>query len=112
MPGEGKKPLPGAVMRMLRCLEVGDGWCFGALHVAGVDNSIAGDISQCEPETFHDNLRAFRPNVAWRRQILAPAGVEMSSDVFAARQPVIVLRLRLKRLTRQFSGLGPIFGDW
>ena len=36
---------PGAPMRLLWCLEVGSGWCVDALHVAGVENTIADGIS-------------------------------------------------------------------
>lgn len=37
-------------MHLLGCLKVGSGWWFGALCVAGVDNSIADDISWWESE--------------------------------------------------------------
>ena len=56
----GKEPRSGAPMRLLVCLEVGSGWCFDAVHVAGVDNSIADGISRWEP---HYASRA-PPNVA------------------------------------------------
>lgn len=32
----GKEPRAEALMRILRCLEMGSGWCFDALHVKGV----------------------------------------------------------------------------
>ena len=40
------KPRSGALMRLLGCLDVGSGWCFDALHVAGVGNTIADGISR------------------------------------------------------------------
>ena len=61
-------------MRLLGCLEVGSGWCFDALHVAGVENAIADGISRWEPEDIDGTLRAFRPDVAWHRQVLGLTG--------------------------------------
>ena len=69
----------GALMRLLECLEVGSGWCFDALHVAGMENTIAYAISRWEPEYIDGNLRAFRPDVAWHRQVLEPTGVALWS---------------------------------
>ena len=46
----GTEPRSGALMRLLGCLEVGSGWCFDALHVVGVENTIADGISRWEPE--------------------------------------------------------------
>ena len=60
----GREPRSGALMRLLGYLEVGSGWCFDALHVAGVENAIADGISRWEPEDIDGNLRAFRPDVA------------------------------------------------
>ena len=61
----GKEPRSGgALMRLVGCLEVGSGWCFDALHVAGVENAVADGISPWEPEDIDGNLRAFRPDVA------------------------------------------------
>ena len=37
---------------------------FDALHVAGLENTIADGISRWEPEDIDGNLRAFRPDVA------------------------------------------------
>ena len=64
-------------MRLLGCLEVGSGWCFDALHVAGVENTIADGISRWEPEDIDGNLRASRPDVAWHPQVLGPTGVAL-----------------------------------
>ena len=62
----GKEPRSGgALMRLVGCLEVGSGWCFDALHVAGVDDSIADGILWWKEEAVHGNLRASRPDVAW-----------------------------------------------
>ena len=76
-------------MRLLGCLEVGSGWCFDALHVAGVENTIADGISRWEPEEIDGNLRAFRPNVAWHRQVLEPTGVAVCLGVLFVRFPVL-----------------------
>ena len=68
----GREPRSGALMRLLGCLEVGSRWWFDALHVAGVENTIADGTSRWEPEDIDGNLRAFRPDVAWHRQVLEP----------------------------------------
>ena len=96
-------------MRLLGCLEVGSGWCFDALHVAGVENNADG-ISRWEPEDIDGNLRTSRPDVAWHRQVLGPTGVALCFGVLAARSSVSQLRRRLTELIRQVSGLGPLFG--
>ena len=97
-------------MRLLGCLEVGSGWCFDALHVAGVENTIAEGISPWVPEAIDGNLHTSRPDVAWRRQVLGPAGVALCSGVLAASLSASQLRLRLSEFIRQVSGLGPLFG--
>ena len=91
----GEEPRSGALLRLLGCFEVGSGWCFDAVHAAGIDHSIADGTSRWEPEAIDDNLRAFRPDVAWRRQVLGPAGVELCSGVLAASSSASLLRLRL-----------------
>ena len=48
----------GALMRLLECLEVGSGWCFDALHVAGMENTIYEGISRWEPEDIDGNTRS------------------------------------------------------
>ena len=98
-------------MRLLGCLEVGSGWCFDALHVAGVENIIADGISRWQPEDIDGNLRVFRPDVARHRQVLEPTGVAACFGVLAASSFVFQLRRRLTELTRQVSGLGPLFGS-
>ena len=45
------------------------------MHVAGVENIIADGITRWEPEDIDGNLHAFRPDVAWHRQVLEPTGV-------------------------------------
>ena len=100
----------GVLTRLLRCLEVGSGWWFDAFYVAGVDNSIADDISRWREEVIDDNLHAPRPDVAWCRQVLEPTGVELCSGILAATSSASLLRLRLKGLIRRVSGLGPLFG--
>ena len=64
---------------LLGCLEVGSGWCFDVLHVVGVEKTIADGISRWQPEYIDGNLRAFRPDVAWHRQVLEPTGVALWS---------------------------------
>lgn len=44
--GGGKEPRSGALMRMLGAIEVSSEWHFQALHVSGVLNSLADDISR------------------------------------------------------------------
>ena len=107
---EGREHRSGALMRLLGCLQVGSGWCFDALHVAGVENTIADAISRWEPEDIDGNLRAFRPDAAWHRQKLGPTGVALCFGVFAASASVSQLRRRLTELIRQVSGLGSLFG--
>ena len=97
-------------MRLLGCLEVGSGWCFDALHVAGVENTIADGTSRWEPEDMDGNLHAFRPAVAWHQQVLEPTGVTVCFGVLAASSSVCQSRRRLTELIRQVSGLGPLFG--
>ena len=97
-------------MRLLGCLEVGSGWCFDALHVAGVENAIADGISRWEMEDIDGTLRAFRPDVAWHRHVLEPTGIAICLGVLAASSSVCRLRRRLTELIRQVSGLGPLFG--
>ena len=106
----GREPRSGALMRLLGCLEVGSGWCFDALHVAGMENAIADGISRWKPEDIDGNLRAFRPDVAWHRQVLEPTGVAICLGVLAASSSACQLRHRLTELIRQVSGLGPLFG--
>ena len=60
----GGEPRSGALVRLLGCLEVNSGWCFDALHVAGVENTIADGISLWNPKAIDGNLHAFRPDVA------------------------------------------------
>ena len=45
----GREPRSEALVRLLGCLEIGSGWCFDALHVAGVENTIANGISPWNP---------------------------------------------------------------
>ena len=97
-------------MRLLGCLQVGSRWCFDALHVTGVENTIADGISRWEPEDIEGNLRAFRPDVAWYRQVLGPTGIALCFGVLAASPSVSQLRRRLTELIRQVSGLGPLSG--
>ena len=97
-------------MRLLGCLEVGSGWCFDALHVAGVENTIADGISRWEPEDIDGNLRAFRPDVAWHRQVLGPTGVALCSGALAAGPSASRFRRRFTELIRRVSGFGPPFG--
>ena len=52
----GREPRPGALMRLLGCPEVGSRWCLDALHVLGVENTIADGISRWEPEDIDLSL--------------------------------------------------------
>ena len=97
-------------MRLLGCVDVGSGWCFDALRVAGVENTIVDGISRWEPEDIDSNLRAFRPDVAWHRKVLGPTGVALCFGVLAAWSSVSQLRRPHTELIRQVSGLGPLFG--
>ena len=97
-------------MRLLGCLQVGSGWCFDALHVAGVEHTLADAISRWEPEDIDGNLRAFRPDVAWHRQVLEPTGVAICVGVLAASSSVCQLHRRLTELIRQVFNLRPLFG--
>lgn len=87
-----KEPRSGTLTPLLGCPEVGSGWWFDALHVAGVENTIPDDRSRWEPEAIDGNLRTFRPDVC-----LALASVSM-------------LRLCLTEFIRQVSGRGLLFG--
>ena len=82
-------------MHILGCLEVGSGWGFEALHAAGVEKTMADGISRRESEA---NVRTFRPDVAWHRQVLGPEGVALCSGVLAARSSASWLRRRLTEL--------------
>ena len=93
-------------MRRLGCLEVGSGWCFNALHVAGVDNTIAHGISRWEPEDIDGN-HAFRPDVAWRRQVLGPTGVALCLGVLAASSSASVTVVSPNLYVRF-----PVLGRW
>ena len=97
-------------MRLLGCMEVGSGWWFDALHVAGVKHTIADGISRWTPEAIDGNLRTSRHDVAWRRQVLRIAGVALCSGVLAASVSASRLRRRLAEHIRQVSGLGTRFG--
>ena len=97
-------------MRLLGCLKVGSGWFFDALHVAGVENTIADGISRWEPEDIDGNLRTFRSDLAWHRQVLVPTGIAVCFGVLAASSSACQLCRRLTELIRQVSGLGPLFG--
>ena len=79
------------------------------MYVAGVENTIADGISRWEPEDIDGNLRAFRPDVAWHRQVLGPTGVAVCFGMLASSS-LCQLRRRLNELIRQVSGLGPLFG--
>ena len=107
---EGREPRSGAFMRILGHLEVGSKGCLDVLRVAGVETIIADGISRWEPEAIDGSLRASRPDVAWRRQVLGPAGVALCSGVLAASSSASRGHRRLTELIRQVSGLGPLFG--
>ena len=105
----GKEPRSGALMRILGCLEVTSGWCFESLHVRGQDNFVADGISRWERHTISSNLRAARPDVRWREQVLGPEAVALCSDILAESTSVAQLRTRLGHITSRVSGLGTDF---
>ena len=80
MQGGGNTQIRGA-HAPLGCLEIGGGWCFDALHVAGVENTIADGISPWNPEAIDDNVHAFQPDVELHRQVLGTADVVICSGV-------------------------------
>ena len=91
-------------MRLVGCLEVGSGWCFDALHVAGVENTTAEGVSRCEAEDIDGSLHACRPDVALHRLVLGPTGVALCFGVLAASSSASQLRRRLTEVIRQVSG--------
>jgi len=96
-------------MRILGCLEFTSGWCFESLHVKGEDNCIADGISRWERHTIDSRLRAARPDLRWREQVLGPAAAALCVDILAANTSVDQLRTRLGRVTSRVSGLGTDF---
>ena len=95
---------------LLGCLEVGSGWCFDALHVAGVENIIADGITRWEPEDIDGNLHAFRPDVAWHRQVLGPTGVAVCFGVLAASSSSVSCAVVSPSLYVRFPVLGRFSG--
>ena len=82
---------------------------FDALHVAGLENTIADGISRWEPEDIDGNLHASRHDVAWCPRVLGPTGVALCLELLAASSSASQLRRRLTEFIRQVSGLGPFF---
>ena len=97
-------------MSLLGCLEVGSGWCFDALHVAGVENTITDGISRWEPEDIDGNFRAFWPDVAWHPQVLGPTGVALCFGVLVVSHPPVSCAVVSPSLYVRFPVLGRFSG--
>ena len=65
----GKEPRSGALISILGCLEMGSRWYFDALHVKGVDNTVADGISRWKREEVNTHLCGFRHDVVWTEQV-------------------------------------------
>ena len=105
----GREPRSGALVRLLGCLEVGSGWCFDALYVAGVENTIANGISRWEPEDMDGNHHAFRPDVAWHRQVLRPTS-RYALDCWRPAHPPVRCAVASPSLHVRFPVLGRFSG--
>ena len=97
-------------MRLVGCLEVGSGWCFDALHVAGVENTIADGISRWESEDIDGNLRASRPDVAWHRQVLGQRASRYASECWRPAHPSVSCAVVSPSLYARFPVLGRFSG--
>lgn len=104
-----KEPRSGALMRMLGCLEMRNGWQFRAKHIKGLANTLADGISRWRHDEIADKLRAYRPDICWQEQHLGPEALEITCAVLASSSSEDQLRHRLKAITRQVSGLGDPF---
>ena len=84
---------------ILGALGVKGKWCFQAKHVAGVDNSLAGLITRCEPSKINAELKRQRPDVIWRKQLVRVKGEEKRSAILRGDTRLDVLRRRLEKMT-------------
>jgi len=79
-----REPRPGALMRMLGCLEMRNGWRFRAKHIQGLANTLADGISRWKHEEVAANLRSYRPDIRWQEQHLGPEALDLTFDVLAS----------------------------
>ena len=80
----GRETRPGAVMRMMGCLEMRSEWCFRVKHVKGVANTLTDGISRWDRDSISPKLTAFRPDVNWQEQVLGEAEIRLITDVVAS----------------------------
>lgn len=106
-----REPRSGALMRMLGCLEMRNGWRFRAKHIKGVANTLADGISRWPHDEIETNLRSYRPDIRWQERPLGPEAWGLTSDVLASSSSDDQLRSRLDAVTRRLSGLGARSGD-
>lgn len=104
-----REPRSGALMRMLGCLEMRNGWRFRAKHIKGLANTLADGISRWKHDEITANLRSYRPDICWQEQQLGPEALDITSDVLASSSSDDQLRNRLEAVTRRLSGLGVRF---
>ena len=103
-----KEPRSGALMRMLGCLEMRNGWQFKAKHLKGLANTLADGISRWSRDEIADKLLSLRPDIPWQEQRLGQEAVDITSAVLAPSSSENQLRLRLRTITSQVSGLGAL----
>lgn len=104
-----REPRSGALMRMLGCLEIRNGWQFRAKHIKGLQNTLADGISRWKHDEIAHNLHSYRPDICWQEQRLGQEAEDITSAVLASSSSDEQLRDRLKTLTRQVAGLGSRF---
>ena len=104
-----KEPRSGALMRMLGCLEMRNGWQFRAKHIKGLANTLADGISRWKHDEIAQKLHSYRPDIRWQEQRLGQEARNLTSDILASSSSEDRLRDRLRTITRQVSGLGSHF---
>lgn len=104
-----KEPRSGALMRMMGCLEMRNGWRFRAKHINGLANTLADGISRWQHEKIAANLRSYRPDICWQEQHLGREALDLTSEVLDASSSDDQLRNRLNAVTHRVSGLGVRF---
>ena len=106
-----KEPRSGALMRMLGCLEMRNGWQFRAKHIKGLANTLADGISRWKHDEIAQKLHSYRPDIRWQEQRLGQEARNLTSDILASSSSEDHLRDRLRTITRQVSGLGSHFAS-
>jgi len=76
-----REPRSGALMRMLGCLEMRNGWQFRAKHIKGLANTLADGISRWNRDDIANNLHSYRPDICWQEQHLGPEAVDVTSAI-------------------------------